>query len=736
MATFCLTQQTKDNFIKSLKDGVIDPFKLASMDSLTRRDFLASHVGKENAAQVNSLFESKLLLQNQKAGYISWAKKVSGISPQTKTDLISKIERMNKVLNPQEEQQFLHDLAATRLKMEVTQEEAKNISDLSTTNSELRAKANKEGIFPSETDRLAYGGAKVALENYVAKLKFEANKLTFKEQPVKKILSLASEVPGILKSTVASLNDHFFGRQGITAILDTRTANIWTKNFLKSFGDIGKTLAGGNVMDAIRADILSRPNALNGKYDAGGYGLNVQSEEAFPSLIPDSIPLLGRLFKASHVAYNGGALRLRADLADRLIKVAEKQGVNTLDKVEAQGMGSLISSLTGRGDIGLTADQQKKINVLFFSVKFLKANIDVLTAGRGVLGFGANEKIMKSTFARKEAAFNLLSIVATIASVLTIAKMLNKDSVQEDPRSKDFGKIKVFGHFVDITRGMGGIVHLASQLVPTEHNGQWGLWTINSSGTYTNLLDKKFGGQTAMDIFNQFWEGKLSPVAGMLRDVWTGKTFSGQPPTIPGLIQGAITPMTIGSYQQLIKDPASSNILGSMILEELGFSTSTSIPPNSKSQMIPIGKNISNASFIQQVLTYANAIGTDPETAFNRIFTGQEIRKVTNGTVIVQRMSLAQSQALKKAGKGNNPQMKLDHTIPLEIGGSNDISNLKLVTTSRWSSYTKVENTLGSALSKGKISKSEAQRIIVKFKGISDPKQFNTYRDAILKKYQ
>jgi hypothetical protein len=115
-------------------------------------------------------------------------------------------------------------------------------------------------------------------------------------------------------------------------------------------------------------------------------------------------------------------------------------------------------------------------------------------------------------------------------------------------------------------------------------------------------------------------------------------------------------------------------------------------------------------------IIYANAFGTDPETAFNRIFTGQRIKKVTNGTVIVERMPLTESQTIKKKSGANNPQMKLDHTIPLELGGSNDESNLKLVTTSQWSSYTPVENTLGKALKEGKIKKEEAQKLIVDFK--------------------
>ena len=117
-------------------------------------------------------------------------------------------------------------------------------------------------------------------------------------------------------------------------------------------------------------------------------------------------------------------------------------------------------------------------------------------------------------------------------------------------------------------------------------------------------------------------------------------------------------------------------------------------------------------SIINTVLTYAQAVGTDPVTAFARIFKGEVIRRVDNGAIIVERMSLDESQAVKESQGGNNPTVKLDHTIPLQLGGSNDESNLKLVPTEVWETYTPVENALGEALRSGRISKTEAQRLI------------------------
>jgi hypothetical protein len=121
-------------------------------------------------------------------------------------------------------------------------------------------------------------------------------------------------------------------------------------------------------------------------------------------------------------------------------------------------------------------------------------------------------------------------------------------------------------------------------------------------------------------------------------------------------------------------------------------------------------------SVIKTVFTYAKAIGVDPVTAFDRIFTGQKIRYVANNSIVVERMYLKESHKVKTERGGNSQEMKLDHTIPLQLGGSNSEDNLLLVPTNQWASYTEIENYLGKLLRNGKIKKKEAQEAIVNFK--------------------
>jgi hypothetical protein len=123
----------------------------------------------------------------------------------------------------------------------------------------------------------------------------------------------------------------------------------------------------------------------------------------------------------------------------------------------------------------------------------------------------------------------------------------------------------------------------------------------------------------------------------------------------------------------------------------------------------------SDSGIIHLIGNYAKAFQVDPQAAFKTLFTKESLRKVVNDAVIMDRISLEDSQNIKKKLNYIGNQ-KLDHTIPLELGGTNDESNLKLVEEDVWKSYSPIENLLGKALSQKKINKKEAQQLIKDFK--------------------
>ena len=574
---FCLPKEFAEKFTSSLKKGEIIPEKLMDMTSPERRTFFERIVGKENAPEVNALFERQLLLVDQKRGLVSWAKQLTGITAQVRKDILSQIEKMDKVLDAESKEAFLQDLASKKLGTDVTFEEAKEIANLSKETAKAKEAIPADSLIRSK-ERMEYGVKSILLKEYVDGLKGTGGVLgmPFKEW-IKSPTAWLDTFAGTAKSIVASLDNSFVGRQGIK-ILYTHTT-IWTRAFLKTWSDIGKELLGKDSIQAIKADIVSRPNALNGKYEAGKYDLGIKAEEAFPTSLPSKIPILGRLYKASEAAYNGAALRMRADYADYLIAKAEKFGVDTLNKEQAQGIGKLTNSMTGRGSGGIvpvTEGASRFVNVAIFSIKFFKSNFDTLTAHR--LGF-AVEKGAARDFVRKEAATNLVKMVATVSTILFIAEQLWPGSVETDSRSADFGKIKIGATRFDITGGMSSLIVLASRLVPTVHNGKLSFWfKSTTTGKYTDLLAGKYGQQNVLDVLENFVEGKASPLAGALRDLWTGEHFGGGKVTAESTLKNLITPISIQTFIDLKNNPNAADITASMILEGLGISANTYAP--------------------------------------------------------------------------------------------------------------------------------------------------------------
>ena len=567
---FCLPQEIVNNFKEKLKSGEIDPAKLTDMTSAERRAYFG-FLGETNAKSVNALFESKLLLKNQQQGIINWAKKVAGMKPEVLRDIVSKVDRMDKILEPKELDAFLNDLANQRLGFDVTFEEASKITELS---KDITAK--KEKIAPEapigSKDRLEYGTALTLFKDYVGDLK--RNEKTFKDY-VARPIETVGELAGVTKSLLSTLDNSFFGRQGIKTLYTS--PSIWAKNFIKSWGDIGRELKGTDAITPIKADIYSRPNAINGTYDRMKLDIGLATEESFPSSLPEKIPLLGRVFKGAESAFNGAALRMRADLADRVIKIADRQGINLLDKVRAEDLGQMVNSLTGRGKIKMfTPEGQKFINASVFSIKYLKSQFDVLTQP-------FNRNI--DPFVRKQAAINLMKIAGGIAAINTIANLLQPGSAEKDPRSTAFGKIKFGNTLIDTTGGLASVVSLASRITPTIHNGKWGFWSKSRTGVWTDLTAGKYGQQSALDIFESFWEGKLSPLAGLVRDVWKGSNFDGQKVTIKNALSNLVQPLSVQQFQEIMASKDADKVLMLMILEGLGFGVSVPFKQKPKSSV-------------------------------------------------------------------------------------------------------------------------------------------------------
>jgi hypothetical protein len=575
----CIPKPISDKIKSALKGKDFTISNLFNMKNGDERiKFLEKYAGK-SATDINALFESRFLLKNQYIGFKNFIDRITAsgrYSPEKIAELkksaeLLKQQKFERIFNPKQGETILTSAVEKIVGSKLTDEQISNIYKLTVSADELRKgfddTANQ---WISDKQKADYGSAKVILENYIQELK--TGKMTLKEMLAErwgkfkaepnKPKAVADLIIDTLKvisdnsiSLVATFDNSFMGRQGLKTLITH--PKIWWNMAKNSFSDIYKTLGGKNARDALWADIYSSPNYLNGSYDIAK--LIPATEEQFPTSIPTKIPVLGRAFLASENAFTGSAIRSRTDLFDLLADKAKKNGVDMTDKYQIQSIGKLVSSLTARGQWGKRGEPAI-VRLILWAPKMLKANIDVLT---GHLGQDI------SPFARKQAATNLLKIVGTTAMVMMVANAMKPGSAETDPRSSDFGKIKIGNTRFDFTGGAASLIVLASRLIS------------NSTKSSTTGMVSQFGtgyGQTSkFDILTDFLTGKTTPPMRVLVDWLKGRNFQGQTPTIPSSLYSVITPISIQNAVQLKDDNSVQAVLGT-ILDVLGINANTYQP--------------------------------------------------------------------------------------------------------------------------------------------------------------
>lgn len=556
---YCIPKKQASVFLKYLQEGKITPEKLSDMSPDERRSLFSEIVGNEDAKEMNAALESKLILKDQKRGMVTWLKQTAGLTEPRRRDLISTVEKLDEVLTPVSKQKYLGDLVSKRLGADVSFEEAKKISELA------KAVRDAKAIKDSGGDRLIYGRADVALNNYVADLK-NANRPTILEN-LKSPSKILNEVAGTAKGLNASLDNSAIFRQGWKTLFTN--PKIWLNNSRKSFVDLVRRFGGKHVIDEVNAEIHSRdtfPLMQKAKLDVG------TTEEQFPTHLPSKIPIIGRFYTASEAAYTGFVYRMRADIFDKYIKIAETAGIDIRDKGELESIGKLVNSLTGRGHLGAAEKVAGTVNNVFFSPRFLKSNIDFLTLHAFDKDFGTINpiKYKEWNFSRKASAENLVKVIAGTASVLAIASIIKPGSVELDPRSSNFGKIKIGNTTFDVSGGMASILTLAARLL-----------TLSSKSALTGKVNKlnsgKYGAQTGTDVIVNFTEGKLSPAAGIMRDILKGEDYNGNKPTFLNEANNLFTPLPVKNFIQL-SQAKNAPVLAGIIADSLGVSVNTIQP--------------------------------------------------------------------------------------------------------------------------------------------------------------
>jgi hypothetical protein len=140
----------------------------------------------------------------------------------------------------------------------------------------------------------------------------------------------------------------------------------------------------------------------------------------------------------------------------------------------------------------------------------------------------------------KDTAIGFSSFIGTNIAALTLAKIAFGDEaeVELNPLSTDFGKVRIGDTRLDLWAGYAPAIRFLSQLAMGE----------------TETAAGKIRERDRRDIIARFAQSKESPIIGLISDLYTGKTFSGEKPTIANEAYNRLTFLWVQDFVDAAKN--------------------------------------------------------------------------------------------------------------------------------------------------------------------------------------
>lgn len=220
-------------------------------------------------------------------------------------------------------------------------------------------------------------------------------------------------------------------------------------------------------------------------------------EEMFMSSIAEKIPWV----KISERAFTAGGNYARYRAAKLYLDIARKAGLT--DENTLRGLGKLINAATGRGDLPrVLRGSGPVINAFFFAPRFVISRLQLPTL-----------MFHSSPLVRREAARMFVQFMGAGTTILSLAALAGA-SIELDPRSSDFGKIKIGNTRLDIWAGYVQWARFLGQLV---------------AGEAKVVRTGKIREQNRLDTLWRLVQSKEAPLASIVTDLLAGETFLGEP---------------------------------------------------------------------------------------------------------------------------------------------------------------------------------------------------------------
>jgi len=293
--------------------------------------------------------------------------------------------------------------------------------------------------------------------------------------------------------------------------------------------------------------------------------LVTKREEQISSALLNAIPGVNKLIRPSDRSFAAAVNEARRGLADNFLdKIAKMDPAEAArilnDDKEMQRIGKFIMAATGRGSIpSWLAENAVLGQPIFWAPRLLASRIQI-PATIFFTG-GPAGSLVRGEALRQTAAF-----AAANAGLLFGASKLGAD-IETDPRSSDFGKIRVGDRRFDTLGGYGQITSLLTRLGYSTYNSITGEEEPTFKGISGAAGEGDYYNRDALQIVGNFLRSKMAPIPSEVMNQLYGTDFTGA---------------RLSSDAKIRVRDAAINLLSPLALEQLAQESFTQLPETTR----------------------------------------------------------------------------------------------------------------------------------------------------------
>lgn len=186
----------------------------------------------------------------------------------------------------------------------------------------------------------------------------------------------------------------------------------------------------------------------------------------------------------------------------------------------AREYAKFLNTITGRGNLGRLGAFQPELNMIFTSARNFFADWEL-----------PKYLVSKEPTVRRRAALLAVKEAVALGSLALIVNATGKAHIEADPRSKDFGNMRMGDTRFNLLGSARTAVRTAMAAGEAAYD-------------YSRFAKEKPTPLTpnVTDVVTRYLNNKLAPTPSFLKSLWTGKDWAGQPVTVKQSVADFVTP--------------------------------------------------------------------------------------------------------------------------------------------------------------------------------------------------